>query len=338
MAKKHGQQKADQNLDPRQYADLNRRFFADPIGPSRYLTHRMRDIMLGASGSDLIKQAAADGLAFQTLTMSRPTDDDLWDPKTVSRFVAMDATVLLHHAAESLMRLYFAVCDDQECPWLAVGRLRAGQFNDAVRDFRNDLRNEDTREKVRRVFDGFGTYDELVAYVEETQSGTPPTRELWDDAGKALLRLLVHLCDVLLNDAGVYNAAKHGLAVLPSEAGMRLGDGDLVSASGPSLTYLELRDNADGDKKWNETTAWVRADRTLAIVHLIIDRMDNAWGLARCRYTNAGGFKVKGLSLPLVDGVLTGNVGEKGSAITVEKMHVSLAYLDVPTVFGRPNP
>lgn len=331
------QNKADLNLDPSQYAEMNRRFFADPVGPSRYLTYRMRDLMLGASASDLVKQAVAEGVTFQELTMVRSAaDDDLYEPETISRFVAMDATVLLHHAAESLMRLCLAVADGRPCPWLEIGRLRlAGDFKEALEDFLQAIREEPTRQKVRRVFDGWGTHDELKGHVKRTGRGKVPTPEVCDDAGRAVDRLLVHGCNVLLNDAGVYNAAKHGLAVLSGEASAMLGDGEVVSASGPSLTYLEIRDDGeDGERKWNETTAWVKADRSLALVQLMVGRMDNAWGLARVRYLDAGGFRTKSLAWSTVDGVLRGDVPEEGYGITVEKMHMQLAYLNVPPAFG----
>lgn len=40
-------------------------------------------------------------------------------------------------------------------------------------------------------------------------------------------------------DSGVYNAAKHGLAVQAGNASFQLGDDNLISRSGEALEYVE---------------------------------------------------------------------------------------------------
>ena len=140
---------ADQNLAPEQYPDMNARFFADEHGPSAYLQQRLRALVLGASRDDRVRQTTAEGLEWETLKIGFPADGDIYADDAVSRFVTLDATVLLHHAAESLMRLYFAIEDLPPCPWLEVGRLREGAYKRRLREFIAAVSEESTKQKVR---------------------------------------------------------------------------------------------------------------------------------------------------------------------------------------------
>lgn len=331
---------ADQNLAKVQYPDMNRRFFADEHGPSAYLQQRLRALLLGASQDERVKAATQDGLTYETLRLGFRADSDIYEEAAIARFVTLDATVLLHHAAEALTRLYFAVADLPPCPWLEVGRLRAGAYKKRLEALLASLEEDATKPKLLRAFMGFEDYRTLEAYASKQGPEGLTTRALWDESAEAIAVLISHVARVLLDDADAYNAAKHGLAVLAGSATARLGDGQVLDVSGPSLTYLELRDATGeaarpGDKKWSETTAWIEADRSLALVHLVLDRLDLLWRIARARYTQQGSFRMRGLRLQEVEAVLSRPVDEeKGFSIVVQKMHMELLYIVLPDAFG----
>jgi hypothetical protein len=85
----------------------------------------------------------------------------------------------------------------------------------------------------------------------------------------------------------VYNAAKHGLAIRAGEASFQLGDDPLLSASGPSLEYLEVVEEDDGQRRWQRTTHWVNLDRSLAYVFMAYRLMKGLWSVASARYAGA---------------------------------------------------
>lgn len=196
------------------------------------------------------------------------------------------------------MRLYFTIEGRQPCPWLEVGRLREGAFKRRLREFIAGCVRRDNQGEGAPAASGFSTYDDLVTYGQKAGAPVQVTREAWEKSGDAVALLVSHVAHVFIDDAPAYNAAKHGVAVIGGEAAVRLGDGEVPNVSGPSLTYLDLRDKDGpaGQKRWNETTAWVTADRSLAIVGPIIDRLDVVWRGARSRYTTLGGFQMRGLA------------------------------------------
>jgi hypothetical protein len=327
---------ADQNLDPGQWRGLNSRFFASEHGPTAYLQQRLRGLLLAASTDDRVKEATADGLTWGELKLGHPIDSDIYDQAELASFVGLDATVLLHHAAESMMRLYFALADEPSCPWLEIGRLRAGQFNRALQALRDGLADQATQDRLRRVFDGSSTFEEANA-TAHAHGGTID-RDVWEDTGRGLMRLVDHLTLVLLADGNAYNAAKHGLAVLSGESGVRLGEGDLIDQRGPALTFVELVDGPAPDtKRWSETTTWIEVDRALALVGLTIGRIDQAWSWARLRYTGNAEFHPSGLPSHVIDGVLSGErryPPGRDWTVTMRSMQVQLAYLEVPPALG----
>lgn len=64
------------------------------------------------------------------MSLSWPSDaqqdeeDDDADEEDLSRYAVAESSVLLHHAAETLFRLYLAHRELPPCPWLEVSRLR----------------------------------------------------------------------------------------------------------------------------------------------------------------------------------------------------------------------
>ncbi|HUG29544.1 MAG TPA: hypothetical protein VMQ65_03385, partial [Candidatus Limnocylindria bacterium] len=63
-----------------------------------------------------------------------------------------------------------------------------------------------------------------------------------------------------LDRAALYNAAKHGLALRPSEMSMRWDDGSVIRADGRIIQYLEVRER-DGLPRWSLVNHWVKPDR-----------------------------------------------------------------------------
>lgn len=248
---------ADQNLAPEQYPEMNRRFFANEHGPSGYLQQRLRALVLGASRDDRVREAMAEGLEWGTLKMGFPADGDIYEDTAIGQFVTLDATVLLHHAAESLMRLYFAVEALPPCPWVEVGRLREGAFKQRLRAFIAAVEQEPTRGNLLRASAGYRTFKELEAACATTGAAVPVTEEKWDKSGDAVALLMSHIAHVLVDDAPGYNAAKHGLAVLGGEAAARLGAGEVLDVSGsvPDLSGTARQ----GGRGWAE--AMVRDHR-----------------------------------------------------------------------------
>ena len=160
-----------------------------------------------------------------------------------------------------------------------------------------------------------------------TSCGRSATR-VWHGAAEGLAALLGSGGRILLADAGLYNAAKHGLAVIPGKSGFTLGDPDepsepSIKVDGPSLSYLDL-DGERGEKQWQKSTAWISPESNLSLAFLASQQIENLWKVARARYIGAPGVNLSLPSPEMVEKCLTAGRGD--DPIQVHFMHESLLY------------
>lgn len=232
----------DRNLVVDQFVKLNREFYSGR--PHYYLRQRMYGIVLMCAQSSALAEALKDpvwlgefGIQGPQLRLPEESADD---------YAAMDVVVLFHHAAEALLRLYFAHEDEPLCPWLEVSRVGASrEFKKKVAAFVASLDGSDTEVKIMNTFRGPGAADPA--------SHDGPVGE-WMIGRDGLIYFLRQVATLLLDDAPLYNAAKHGLAVLSAPVGVRLGrlgEQPVITADGPSLAYLRQPHRREPDPMWS---------------------------------------------------------------------------------------
>ena len=206
----------DENLAPEQFGDLNRQFFANEHGPHVYLNHRLCGLVRQASNSEANRAAAAEGLRLGELVLTIDREDPMYEDP--GAFAALDATVLLHHASESLLRLYLSMLADEPCPWLAIARTRSpGAFKKKVKAVVAALDTAEGQEQLSLLLLGHRSHRASVATVA-SEEGKPVPKEAWESFVTGGTTLVRHAASVFLDEAPLYNSAKHGLALLSGEA------------------------------------------------------------------------------------------------------------------------
>jgi len=330
----------DENLANEQFGELNRQFFASRHGPHVYLTHRICGLVRQASNSEASRAAAAEGLHLGEVVLTIDREDPMYDEAHL--FAALDATVLLHHASESLLRLYISMLDDEPCPWLATARTRSpGIFKKKVKAAISSLDAEAGRQQLSLLLLGHRSYEASVAIVTRAGGKAVP-EELWDSCLKGGADLLKHAATVFLEEAPVYNAAKHGLALLSGEASVRYGDDDSpIRAQGPSLTYLETIRANSGERKWAQTTRWLKPDQAVAETQLLVGTIAKLWTVAQSRYAAMKSEdSVWPVSDELVSSVLERRLSarvDEGYSITVPSFSMTLLYYETPSALVNPH-
>lgn len=319
MAK--GKSSPDDLLAREQFPGLNQAFYATK--PWEYFNYRNHLLMLAAGAADRLYEIAQDGVSYKGLTYKEDADregaeDDNHAVKAQGNFVIADSEALLHHASETLLRIYLAHERLDPCPWLEMARVRTpGQFKQRLESrFLGDLPQDKRRELTARVF--FGTTDR--------RNLTPtPSDEDWTKGLDNIESFLVHFAHHFL-DADVYNALKHGLAIRPGDAATQIDNGDLLKAEGPAIEYLSLREDADGQLRWNRSTTWIRPDHSMALVFLASRLMESLWSVARLRYLDE---RPEGLNLwttPAYEDVTQRLDEDEGARVFIETMHMELGY------------
>lgn len=253
-------------VDPREFAALNQAFYR--AEPAEYLELRLWALASTISGEGELEVGFG---GFKIGRSAPPTDAQL------GRYAALESTVLLHHAAEAMLRLYLAHSNRNPCPWLELARLRSfSEFKRRIAELKTELATEGVMNDVSEVFTWTSTRE---AFVEMSD-------EAWSSHRSALRQLLTFSIDLLLEEAPFYNAAKHGLAVLAGPMGMSIGDANnpLISVDGDALSILEQSEDHDGVRRWKRTTRWIHPSQSMAISGVIVRAMESLWEAARGHY------------------------------------------------------
>ena len=260
---------ADENA-PRLNADFYR------SEPHKYFLHRLSNLMLVAGKDEELARLINEGLSFGLVSIGKrePEPYKDTDRESALQFVALEAEVLLHHATETLLRLFLAHSGAPPSPWLVLSRLRN------FREFKKQIEKRfltdepgDRRSDIAEVF--YGTH-------EPSDYAPPPSEADWAETIQSIDRFLVGFSATLLGNAHLYNAAKHGLAVKPGEHGLTLGDKEdpIIQRHGMALHYLEVVDS-----KWRRKIEWVETGTSVVRILVAAQLMEQMWTVGRRRYT-----------------------------------------------------
>jgi len=244
--------------------------------------------MLRAARSDALVELQGQELAWGPIrTRSEVVELDPDEANQarldIDRFLLTESQVLLHHASETLMILFFAHEGSPPCPWLEMA----------------SLRTRDVNESLGRVLDT-AWEPEFESVVNEVFFGADPGNHSPELAASraATVRLLRIVARKLLADSRMYNAAKHGLACVAGHASVHFSDeggGEAaLGADGTLMEYLEWEGSRATGVTWLQTSQWLNPQQAAWTTTLILTQMDALWAVARRRYL---GEEVRGFEI-----------------------------------------
>jgi hypothetical protein len=114
----------------------------------------------------------------------------------------------------------------------------------------------------------------------------------WGQHGMDALEGVTQLFEVVLDrlsaEGPLYNAAKHGLAVVGGHQELELtpqGQAAVLSVAGPTLTFLEhVKPHAGRPAMWQQTVTWLQVDTMASWTWAISQQISMLWGVARLIY------------------------------------------------------
>lgn len=318
----------DLNLAPEQYRDLNRQFFAEDRGPHIFIRHRLRGLLLATSDDPRLADLVTSGISHDTVSMTFPAVESPIGAPGTAELATLDAVVMFHHAAETLLQLFVILEEEPPCPWLAITRLkrRRGGLSKRLKDLRNRWKSPTTRGALTRVF-----------YGQNLRGPSGVEKNWWEDQVQGLRIVVSEALRRFHDEADLYNSAKHGLGMVPGQAAMSYGDlpDPIIKASGPSLTILEVGESSTGPK-WFQTTHWINRSTTIAMTALIADQIENLWAVARARYADGPvQWKPKFASGKKIKEALKGEMPEAGYRFDVPQMKMTLLYRTAPVALDQ---
>jgi hypothetical protein len=330
---------ADDQLAPENYRELNRTFYA--AKPHDYFSQRLSNLILTAGRHEDLDRLMTEGATYRGLKVGSDAVADGTNPpdgeeskeeeraKSAEHFVIAEAEVLAHHVGETLLRLYLAHAYAKEdgppaCPWLEISRLRSfSKVKGLVAARFGPDSDPDDPANLAEVARAFYLTDDPAGLTTE-----PIPDGRWHESLRKVEGYLRGFAHQFLDRAALYNTAKHGLALMPSEMTMRLDDGALIRADGPIIQYLEIRERDDGTPRWSQVNHWVKSDRQMALVHRATVLIETLWESARLRYLpdqRPERVRLRLFGGPGWDEIMFSGAEETGG-IVIEDMKMELLY------------
>jgi hypothetical protein len=203
------------------------------------------------------------------------------------RYIRMEAVSVAHHASETLLRLFFAHVEHEECPWLGMSASVA--FPEFKKGVDSALKSGFEREQIAKVFLGGTSPTDACIQLADNE---------FEEAIDALELLLVDCGNRCLSDSFLYNAVKHGVTAVgihDDDVQIALctdGGSKTTLHEGPMHFYIHKKEfpaAPDDGPKWFHSCEDSNPGSELSVSLLISDALDSLWAVARRRYTGASG-------------------------------------------------
>lgn len=267
-------------LDARQFPELNAVFYS--TDPSEFIKMRIESLSLMACPDDILAPAYGTG---------RPIGESIHfpargvpHPMQRYKYVRLEAVTIIHHASEAILRLFLAHVDFPECPWLGMSTSTSpNEFKDRVG---NELEEGFNRDQIAAVFLGGRDPDD---------AGIKMGKGKFNETVDALELLLVDCAERFLGDSFLYNAVKHGLTAIDTDANLNWTTHDgkqFPMHSGFLHGYLHKKLNPTAtpdDAQWFMSLVDSNPERDLAVATVITYALDSLWAVARRRYMGQPG-------------------------------------------------
>lgn len=205
------------------------------------------------------------------------------DPSAVR---IIDEFMLAQHAGECLLRHFFAVDDahrHNSAAWLEMARLQgSAKFRARVQEV-CAATDESLTEMVSNVW--------LPSDIFKNPKQPTPGPEVLDAAVRFCRSWIGHFAQLFLESGPGYNAAKHGLAVVPGFSRLSVAfpdDEDAVEArtvlEGAEVRTLEYDWTSDGQRRWRRMTRYVDPPGLIAWTLIAAELLDWLWSIERTRH------------------------------------------------------
>lgn len=252
---------------------LNTEYYS--ANPHMYFHQRLMHLIVVAAAPEKLVDLVGDGITLGDVTLGlnpgdAPVMSPLADEETREKYLATESTVLLHHIAEVLLRLELAHERQPLCPWIEMVNLR-WDFKDKLRErFPEEGSHPDDTQLLFPVYF-------VGPSREETRFGDDSVEPDLDN----ISAFLHHFADMHLQEAAVYNSAKHGLGVVAGETRLSLeGCFDWTSMSvagldrtGSAISHLLVRS--------------ANVERDIQFAVMATNLMRQLWDVAKARYVGA---------------------------------------------------
>lgn len=257
------------------FPELNATFYT--AEPAEFIKMRIEALSLLGSSDDDIRKMYSKVRNVGNIEMrdgTAPTEDER------QRYISAEASMVAQHAAETLLRMYFAHLENVDCPWL--GMASSCSFADFKKKISRELKGGFPAPSVAAVFLG-GENPE--------SAGVDLPLEEFEEFVESMQFILRECSQLFLEDSFRYNAAKHGLTTVQlDETGLswQAGEAEKIPLHfGKMTAFLHkplVPAAPKGSPEWHLTGEADNPERDLFISSMIQLAVGNLWAVARRKY------------------------------------------------------
>jgi len=240
---------ADDKLAPEQFDSLNRQFYEG--FHQELIIRRLGFLCILHEQPELIEKLLEDGVSWGLLKGKVVPDEK--SIETMKRNAELELVALRQHAAEVLFRIFWVHAQKERCPWLALARIRnPGDLKNFANNYLAghlwSSQEERTKFHARAVW-GTAALDHSGNIQDELKLSAPVVAD-W----------IAVAADLVL-DAPLYNAYKHGLAIVSSKpfsisyGGTGPKEPRLMMEASAGFSYIKRKlDDANQRYRWSLAT------------------------------------------------------------------------------------
>jgi hypothetical protein len=209
------------------FTELNATFYEDD--PSQYLLTKIEAVMLMLAPDEALATAYA---SERVVGVTRRVGTPVPSKEARDRYVRTECVLVLHHACETLLRLFFAHVKKPDCPWL--GMAASVGFVEFKEKASAALKSGFDRDSVALVFLGGTDPSDAAIGVEADE---------FEDTVSAMQLLLEVAANTVLSESFLYNSAKHGLTIVQTDESTQMaftppGGERVLLLAGSQFAYL----------------------------------------------------------------------------------------------------
>lgn len=240
---------ADEKLAPEQFDELNRQFYQG--FHQEFISGRLEFLCLLHEQPELVEKLLEDGPSWGLLKGKVVPDEK--SIQTMKRNAELELVALRQHAAEVLFRIFWVHAQKEPCPWLALARIRnPGDLKKLANNYLTGLLwpSQEVRAK----------YHARAVWGAAALNRSGDIQDILKFSAPVVADWIAVAADLIL-DAPLYNAYKHGLAIVPSQpfsisyGGTGPEEPRLVMDASAGFSYINHKlDNVHQRYRWSLVT------------------------------------------------------------------------------------
>lgn len=261
----------DYKLDTEQFAELNKQFY-DGFLDDFYGIKVVNLLSLITNKENVVDNLMQQSIEIDKLKIDLTKENINSD--SIVKYAKVELAMCYYHCLETFIRLFVAHAKFSGCPWLDLARLTLSKYKDEL-------------EKIRGgEFGHLNTKlseDETILYV--FTGITKPKGNITKEFIEGYKKWLSFAANELLETYD-YNSFKHGLAVSPTQNGVRFGRPDgkfMIEAHGEVIEHLTRMKDRERII-WGKQTNLVSYDKKATFILVLEKLMSSIINVGRNGY------------------------------------------------------